>query len=213
MEVSFTIIICVAMLMATGAFGEVCQGPVCEFHLSVSRVSSMKYKSGDYLYNVVLNGTRLQVAGMGGMDHSSGTDDDDHGMPGMNSNGTTGMDGGGTTAMGGDDHGMPGMDGDDNGMPGMGGDDRGMPGMGGDDNGMPGMGGNDNGMPGMGGNDRGMPGMAGMIMPGKVVSSDQINTLDGIPAEIVVVNDQFPGPTIEVMEGTEVSGTNYSIDT
>ena len=40
---------------------------------------------------------------------------------------------------------------------------------------------------------------------GKEVNPYDVITLDGNPRTIIVINDQFPGPTIEVMEGTEVS--------
>ena len=39
---------------------------------------------------------------------------------------------------------------------------------------------------------------------GQEVNPYDVITLDGNPRTIIVINDQFPGPTIEVMEGTEV---------
>ena len=40
---------------------------------------------------------------------------------------------------------------------------------------------------------------------GTEVNPDDVITLDGNPRTILVINDQYPGPTIEVMEGLEVS--------
>ena len=45
-------------------------------------------------------------------------------------------------------------------------------------------------------------GMADMI--GKMVNVDDVITADGFPRDIITINDQFPGPTIEVMEGAQV---------
>ena len=43
---------------------------------------------------------------------------------------------------------------------------------------------------------------------GQEVPPDDVITLDGKSATIIVINDQFPGPTLEVMEGVEVSDAN-----
>ena len=37
-----------------------------------------------------------------------------------------------------------------------------------------------------------------------VVSPSDVITLDGVPRNLVVINDQHPGPAIEVMEGAQV---------
>ena len=42
------------------------------------------------------------------------------------------------------------------------------------------------------------------LFVGQEVNPYDVITLDGNPRTIIVINDQFPGPTIEVMEGTEV---------
>ena len=39
---------------------------------------------------------------------------------------------------------------------------------------------------------------------GMEVSPEKVITLDGTPKNVIVINDQFPGPTIEVMEGAQV---------
>ena len=48
---------------------------------------------------------------------------------------------------------------------------------------------------------------SGVIDPniGKTVSSDDAITADGYPRYIVTINDQFPGPTIEVTQGATVN--------
>ena len=49
--------------------------------------------------------------------------------------------------------------------------------------------------------------VGGVIDPniGKVVSSDDVITADGYPRYIVTINGQFPGPTIEVTQGSTVN--------
>ena len=42
-------------------------------------------------------------------------------------------------------------------------------------------------------------------MIGSNVSADDVITLDGVPRNVIVVNGQFPGPAIEVMEGAQVT--------
>ena len=39
---------------------------------------------------------------------------------------------------------------------------------------------------------------------GTPVDPDDVISLDGNPRNVIVINDQFPGPTIEVMEGAQV---------
>ena len=41
---------------------------------------------------------------------------------------------------------------------------------------------------------------------GQEVQPGDVITLDGRPATVISINGEFPGPTIEVMEGVEVSG-------
>jgi len=40
---------------------------------------------------------------------------------------------------------------------------------------------------------------------GRTVDPDDVITADGYPRDVIVVNDQFPGPTLEVTEGVQVS--------
>ena len=40
---------------------------------------------------------------------------------------------------------------------------------------------------------------------GDVVSAEDVVSVDGFERRIILVNGQFPGPSIEVMEGAEVS--------
>ena len=40
---------------------------------------------------------------------------------------------------------------------------------------------------------------------GQFVDADDVITTDGRPRNIIVIDDQFPGPIIEVMEGAEVT--------
>ena len=39
---------------------------------------------------------------------------------------------------------------------------------------------------------------------GTFVDPSEVHTADGVKKYIIEINGQFPGPTIEVMEGTEV---------
>jgi len=39
---------------------------------------------------------------------------------------------------------------------------------------------------------------------GRTVNPDDVITADGYSRDVIVINDQFPGPTIEVMEGVQV---------
>ena len=39
---------------------------------------------------------------------------------------------------------------------------------------------------------------------GTSVDPDDVITLDGNPRNVIIINDQFPGPTIEVMEDAQV---------
>jgi len=39
---------------------------------------------------------------------------------------------------------------------------------------------------------------------GRTVNPDDVITTDGYSRDVIVINDQFPGPTIEVMEGVQV---------
>lgn len=39
---------------------------------------------------------------------------------------------------------------------------------------------------------------------GKALSPDVVITADGVERDVITINGQFPGPVIEVMEGTEV---------
>ena len=41
---------------------------------------------------------------------------------------------------------------------------------------------------------------------GRVVTPADVHTADGVPRNIIVINGEFPGPAIEVMEGTQVQG-------
>ena len=41
---------------------------------------------------------------------------------------------------------------------------------------------------------------------GTVVSPDDVITADGYQRNIITINGQFPGPTLEVMAGSQVSG-------
>ena len=43
-------------------------------------------------------------------------------------------------------------------------------------------------------------------MIGRFVQPRDVITADGYERDIITVNDQFPGPNIEVMEGTQVCG-------
>ena len=45
---------------------------------------------------------------------------------------------------------------------------------------------------------------------GTSVDPDDVITLDGNPRNVIVINDQFPGPTIEVMEGAQVCVVSQS---
>ncbi len=40
---------------------------------------------------------------------------------------------------------------------------------------------------------------------GKVVPGDDVITADGFIRDLITINGQFPGPTLEVLEGAEVS--------
>ena len=40
---------------------------------------------------------------------------------------------------------------------------------------------------------------------GRVVPPDRVITADGYVRDVIVINDQFPGPTLEVMEGSQVN--------
>ena len=42
-------------------------------------------------------------------------------------------------------------------------------------------------------------------MVGRYVDPDQVHTGDGYPRTLIEINGQFPGPTLEVMEGAQVS--------
>ena len=42
-------------------------------------------------------------------------------------------------------------------------------------------------------------------MDGSIVSVEEAITADGVQRNVIVVNDQFPGPTLEVMEGAQVN--------
>ena len=44
----------------------------------------------------------------------------------------------------------------------------------------------------------------------EVVNKRDVITLDGIPRDVMVINGRHPGPTIEVMEGAQVSCTRCS---
>ena len=41
---------------------------------------------------------------------------------------------------------------------------------------------------------------------GQTVSMDDVITLDGYKRDVIVINDQMPGPVINVMEGVQVRG-------
>jgi hypothetical protein len=38
-----------------------------------------------------------------------------------------------------------------------------------------------------------------------VVSPDDVITIDGLPRTIITINDMFPGPTLEFIQGAQVS--------
>ena len=40
---------------------------------------------------------------------------------------------------------------------------------------------------------------------GQFVNESDVITGDGFSRNVIVINDQFPGPTIEVMEGVQVN--------
>ena len=39
---------------------------------------------------------------------------------------------------------------------------------------------------------------------GRFVNASDVITADGFSRNVIVINEQFPGPTIEVMEGVQV---------
>ena len=39
---------------------------------------------------------------------------------------------------------------------------------------------------------------------GQYVNPDDVIMIDGYPRDVITINGKFPGPTIEVLEGTEV---------
>ena len=45
---------------------------------------------------------------------------------------------------------------------------------------------------------------------GRVVNASEVITADGYPRNIIMINGQFPGPTLEVMEGAQVGGVRQS---
>jgi len=102
-------------ILITSTAGEVCRGPVCEFQFVVSRVQTMTTKIDGKVFNVQLNGTRLQVV--------------------------------------------------------------------------------ENSL-------RVVADYSTII--GRTVNPDDVITTDGYSRDVIVINDQFPGPTIEVMEGVQV---------
>jgi len=42
-------------------------------------------------------------------------------------------------------------------------------------------------------------------MDGPIVPVNETITADGVQRNVILVNDQFPGPTLEVMEGAQVN--------
>jgi len=40
---------------------------------------------------------------------------------------------------------------------------------------------------------------------GRTLNPDDVITADGYSRDVIVINDQFPGPTLEVTEGVQVS--------
>jgi hypothetical protein len=46
-------------------------------------------------------------------------------------------------------------------------------------------------------------------VPDKIVPVDEVHTADGHTRTIITINDQFPGPAIEVMEGAQVRPLVY----
>jgi len=102
-------------ILMTSTAGEVCRGPVCQFQFVVSRAQTMTTKIDGKVFNVQLNGTRLQVV--------------------------------------------------------------------------------ENSL-------RRAVDYPGII--GRTVNPDDVITADGYSRDVIVINDQFPGPTIEVMKGVQV---------
>ena len=51
---------------------------------------------------------------------------------------------------------------------------------------------------------------ADMAVIGKAVKMEEVITLDGFVRNVIVVNGKFPGPTIEVMEGSQVKTCSFS---
>jgi len=101
--------------MTSSVVGKVCQGPVCEFPFVVRRAQTMTTNIDGRVFNVQLNGTRLQV-----VENSFQRSE---------------------------------------------------------------------------------------IFPdiiGRTVNPDDVITADGYSRDVIVINDQFPGPTLEVMEGVQV---------
>lgn len=45
---------------------------------------------------------------------------------------------------------------------------------------------------------------------GSVVDEDDVITADGHVRNVIVINDQFPGPNLEVMEGSQVLALTYT---
>jgi hypothetical protein len=43
---------------------------------------------------------------------------------------------------------------------------------------------------------------------GRRVSEEGVITADGVQRSVITINGQFPGPTVEVMQGTQVSESN-----
>ena len=39
---------------------------------------------------------------------------------------------------------------------------------------------------------------------GRFVNASDVITADGLSRNVIVINEQFPGPTLEVMEGVQV---------
>jgi len=102
-------------ILMTSTAGEVCRGPVCEFRFVVSLAETMTTRIDGKVFNVQLNGTRLQVV--------------------------------------------------------------------------------ENSL-------RRAVDYPDII--GRTVNPDDVITVDGYSRDVIVINDQFPGPTIEVMEGVQV---------
>jgi len=102
-------------ILMTSTAGEVCRGPVCEFQFVVDVAETMTTKIDGKVFNVQLNGTRLQVVESSLRQAVKYPD-----------------------------------------------------------------------------------------VIGRTVNPDDVITTDGYPRDVIVINDQFPGPTIEVMEGVEV---------